>query len=67
MTNKLIYLVNYLNVHKQDTTKIPDHTRTAMVVSSIITISPTENNHVLLLNEKFYVLKVDLCQFFDYQ
>lgn len=67
MSNKLIYIVNYLNAHKQDSTKIPEHTRRAMVVSSIVTISPTENDNVLLLNEKFYVLKVDLCQFFDYQ
>lgn len=67
MNNKLIYIVNYLNAHKQDPTKIPEHTRRALVVSSIVTISPTENEHVLMLNDKFYVLKVDLCQFFDYQ
>jgi len=66
MSSKLIYIVNYLNAHKQDPTKIPDHTRKALVVSSIVTISPTENDHVLILNDKFYVLKEDLCQFFEY-
>lgn len=66
MSSKLIYTVNYLNAHRQDSTKIPDYTRRAVVVSSIVTISPTENDHVLMLNDKFYVLKVDLRQFFEY-
>lgn len=66
MNNQLIYIVNYLNAHKQDPTKIPEHTRKALVVSAIVTISPTENENVLMLNDKFYVLKEDLRQFFEY-